>query len=173
MRRPVPVARRGPGTRAVRDVPFLALMSTTALLSLCRPLLSSGLPLWLQYRTAAPVWLAPVTVVVSSRFIALYQVRVTRQGESLRGAVRSTRKAAAALGVCCMLFAAAAWPAHAPLASPVVLAGRAAHIPGELLCRRALRGAEGRGCGRASTTRRIGPIRVPRILWASWSPGIR
>ncbi|GAB2745299.1 MFS transporter [Streptomyces bullii] len=129
---PVPADRRSPGTRAVRDLPFLSLMSTTALLSLCWPLLSSGLPLWLQYQTAAPVWLAPVTVVVSSLFIALYQVRVTRQGESLRGAVRSTRKAGIALGVCCLLFAAAAWPAHALLSSLIVLAGLAAHIYGEL-----------------------------------------
>ncbi|MFF9899335.1 MFS transporter [Streptomyces longispororuber] len=129
---PVPASRRSPGTKAVRDIPFLTLMSTTALLSLCWPLLSSGLPLWLQYRTAAPVWLAPVTVVVSSLFIALYQVRVTRQGKSLRGAVRSTRKAGLALAVCCMLFAAAAWPSGALLASLFILAGLAAHVYGEL-----------------------------------------
>ncbi|MFE0912260.1 MFS transporter [Streptomyces sp. NPDC058812] len=129
---PVPAAQRSSGTRAVRDIPFLTLMSTTALLSLCWPLLSSGLPLWLQYRTAAPVWLAPVTVVISSLFIALYQVRVTRQGESLRGAVRSTRKAGIALAACCLLLAAAAWPSDALLSSLTVLAGLAAHIYGEL-----------------------------------------
>ncbi|MBQ1098276.1 MFS transporter [Streptomyces sp. b94] len=128
----VPAARRSSGTRAVRDIPFLTLMSTTALLSLCWPLLSSGLPLWLQYQTAAPVWLAPVAVVISSLFIALYQVRVTRQGESLRGAVRSTRKAGIALAACCLLLAAAAWPADALLSSLVVLAGLGAHIYGEL-----------------------------------------
>lgn len=129
---PVPAARRSPGTQAVRDVPFVTLMSTTAVLSLCWPLLSSGLPLWLRHQTAAPVWLAPVTVVVSSLFIALFQVRVTRQGESLRGAVRSTRKAGIALGACCLLFAAAAWPAHPGLSSLIVLAGLAAHVYGEL-----------------------------------------
>ncbi|MFJ8149483.1 MFS transporter [Streptomyces sp. NPDC096048] len=129
---PVPPARRSSGTRAVRDLPFLSLMSTTALLSLCWPLLSSGLPLWLKYQTTAPVWLAPVTVVVSSLFIALFQVRVTRQGENLKGAIRSTRKAGAALAVCCLLFAAAAWPAPPILSSLVVLAGLTAHIYGEL-----------------------------------------
>jgi hypothetical protein len=129
---PVPTARRPVGTAALRDLPFLAIMSSTALLALCWALLSSGLPLWLQHGTTVPVWLAPLAVLASSLFIALFQVRVSRKGERLSGAVRASWFSSSALAACCLAFAAASRPASPWLAGAVVLGGLALHITGEL-----------------------------------------
>ncbi|MEV8634458.1 MFS transporter [Streptosporangium sp. NPDC051023] len=129
---PVPPARRTASTRAIRDAPFVAIMFSTALLALCWALLSSGLPLWLQRDTVVPVWIAPLTVLASSLLIALFQVRVTRRGESLGGAVRAARHSGGALAACCLVFAAAGWPASIWLAVALVLCGLALHVLGEL-----------------------------------------
>ncbi|MCO4697528.1 MFS transporter [Streptomyces sp. RO-S4] len=129
---PVSAARRQAGTAALRNFPFTAIMSSTALLALCWALLSSGLPLWLKEGTTAPVWIAPLAVLASSLLIALFQVRVTRSGQRLAGAVRSSWRASAALAGCCLVFAAAAWPASPVIAAVVVLAGLCLHVLGEL-----------------------------------------
>ncbi|NEY33606.1 MFS transporter [Streptomyces sp. PRKS01-65] len=129
---PVPAAQRPLSTEALRNVPFTAIMSSTALMALCWALLSSGLPLWLKEDTAAPVWIAPLSVLVSSLLIALFQVRVTRTGQRLSGAVRSARRAGVALAGCCLVFAVAAWPAGPVVAGVVVLVGLGLHVVGEL-----------------------------------------
>ncbi|WP_138957585.1 MFS transporter [Streptomyces sp. YIM 121038] len=129
---PAPAARRPAGTAALRNLPFVAVMSSTALLALCWALLSSGLPLWLKDDTAAPVWIAPLAVLVSSLLIALFQIRVTRSGERLVGAVRSSRRAGLALAGCCLVFAAAAWPTSPLVACLLVLGGLCLHVVGEL-----------------------------------------
>ncbi|AWT40993.1 hypothetical protein DMT42_00640 [Streptomyces actuosus] len=129
---PVPATRRHLSTEALRNIPFTAIMSSTALLALCWALLSSGLPLWLKEDTTAPVWIAPLSVLASSLLIALFQVRVTRTGQRLAGAVRSSWRASVALAACCLVFAAAAWPAGPAVAAVVVLAGLALHVLGEL-----------------------------------------
>ncbi|MFH9861029.1 MFS transporter [Streptomyces sp. NPDC017202] len=129
---PVPAARRQVSTAALRNIPFTAIMSSTALLALCWALLSSGLPLWLKEDTAAPVWIAPLSVLVSSLLIALFQVRVTRTGQRLAGAVRSSWRASVALAGCCLAFATAAWPASPVVAAVLVLAGLGLHVLGEL-----------------------------------------
>lgn len=129
---PVPAAQRRLSTEALRNFPFTAIMSSTALLALCWALLSSGLPLWLKEGTAAPVWIAPLSVLVSSLLIALFQVRVTRGGRRLAGAVRSSWRAGAALAGCCLAFAAAAWPTSPVVAGGVVLVGLGLHVLGEL-----------------------------------------
>ncbi|MCT9934144.1 MFS transporter [Planotetraspora sp. A-T 1434] len=129
---PVPAGRRAAGTAAVRDLPYVAIMSSTAILALCWALLSSGLPLWLQRESAAPVWIAPLAVLASSLMIALFQVRVTRNGGRLVGAVRSSWRSGFALAACCLVFAAAAWPANPWLAAAVVVIGLGLHVVGEL-----------------------------------------
>lgn len=107
-------------------------MSSTALLALCWAILSSGLPLWLQRGTTVPVWIAPLAVLASSLLIALFQVRVSRKGQRLSGAVRASRNSSWALAGCCLVFAAASWPQHPWLAGTVIVAGLALHITGEL-----------------------------------------
>ncbi|MGW6982605.1 MFS transporter [Streptomyces sp. NPDC054932] len=128
----VPRERRPSGTQALRDLPYVAIMSSTALLSLCWALLASGLPLWIAQDTRAPLWTAGLAVVISSAAIAVFQVRVSRQSVQVAEAVRSSRISAVALAGCCVIFAAAAWPRSPLLATVVVIAGMGAHIVGEL-----------------------------------------
>jgi hypothetical protein len=128
----VPAERQRSGTEVLRDLPYLGLMSTTALLALCWALLSSGLPLWIAEGTEAPLWTAGLAVALSSLAIALFQVRVSRQAVDIPRSVRASRVSAVALAVCCLLFAAAAWARQPLLATLVIVAGMAAHIVGEL-----------------------------------------
>jgi MFS family permease len=129
---PVPKERRQAGTKALRDLPYLVIMASTALLSLCWAMLSSGLPLWIANDTAAPLWTAAVAVVISSAAIALFQVRVTRQASGIDGAVRATRISAVALAACCAVFASASWPTAPAAAITVVVLGVGLHVVGEL-----------------------------------------
>jgi hypothetical protein len=128
----VPVHRRRASTQALRDTPYLAIMSSTAALSLCWAMLASGLPLWIAADTSAPLWTAALAVVLSSAAIAVFQVRVTRQADTVPASVRSTRVSGAALAVSCLVFAAAAWPAAPLLATVVIVVGVGAHVVGEL-----------------------------------------
>jgi hypothetical protein len=128
----VPADRQRSGTEVLRDLPYVGLMSTTALLALCWALLSSGLPLWIAEGTEAPLWTAGLAVALSSLAIALFQVRVSRQAVNIPRSVRASRVSACALAGCCLVFAAAAW-AHQPLlATLVIVVGMGAHIVGEL-----------------------------------------
>jgi hypothetical protein len=129
---PVPRERQRSGTQALRDLPYVAIMGSTALLSLCWALLASGLPLWIARDTRAPLWTAGLAVVVSSAAIAVFQVRVSGRAVAVPAAVRSSRISALALAGCCLVFAAAAWPHSPVLATAVIIAGMAAHIVGEL-----------------------------------------
>ncbi|MFD3328031.1 MFS transporter [Streptomyces sp. NPDC058701] len=129
---PVPRERRRSGTQALRDVPYVSIMSTTALLSLCWALLATGLPLWIAQGTRAPLWTAGLAVVVSSVAIALFQVRVSQRSVEIPAAVRATRISALALAACCLIFAAVSWARSPLLATCVIIGGMAAHVVGEL-----------------------------------------
>jgi hypothetical protein len=128
----VPQDRQRASTQAIRDVRFVSVMATTAVLALCWAMLSSGLPLWVQNDTSAPVWTSAFAVVLSSASIAVFQVRVTKQGSEVPGAVRAARISALAIAVCCVLFAISAWPTSPVLALVVITAGIVAHVTGEL-----------------------------------------
>ena len=166
------------------DLPFVALMSSTALLALCWALLSSGLPLWLQRHSVAPVWLAPLAVLAGSLLIALFQVRVSRQGERLVGAVRSSWRSSGALALCCVFFAAAAWPSSVWLAALVVVLGTGLHVVGELYYVAArwgmslklmAKGAEGQYQAVAATTEgavvALGPALVTTLVTGAHAVG--
>lgn len=129
---PTPAKRLRANTEALRNLPFLMIMSSTAVLALCWAILSSGLPLWLQHGTAVPVWIAPLAVLASSLLIALFQVRVSRKGQRLSGAVRSSWLSSLTLAACCLAFAAASWPKDPRLATAIILGGLALHVTSEL-----------------------------------------
>ncbi|WP_327167414.1 MFS transporter [Streptomyces subrutilus] len=129
---PVPRERQRSGTQALRDLPYVAIMGTTALLSLCWALLATGLPLWIAQDTRAPLWTAGLAVVVSSVAIAVFQVRVSQRSVGVRQAVRASRVSALALAVCCLVFASVAWAGSPLLATCVIMLGMGAHVVGEL-----------------------------------------
>jgi len=129
---PVPVERRRGSTQAIRDLPYVSIMMSTAVLAFCWAMLSSGLPLWIAAHTSAGTWTAALAVALSSIFIALFQVQVAKQGNGIPRAVRSARVSGAALALSCVVFALAAWPTSSVAATVIIVLGVGAHVLGEL-----------------------------------------
>ncbi|AIJ24561.1 hypothetical protein [Amycolatopsis methanolica] len=150
------------------DPAFLAVVSTTGLLSLCWGLVSTALPLWLVRDTHLPAGLAGVVVIVNSLGVALLQVVASRGCTGpRRGAARAVWSGAA-LALACLLFAATGGGSGA-IAVGLVLLAAAAHLAGELwfiAAKWALTldltppGATGRYQGLAAT--HVGPPRLVR-----------
>lgn len=174
---PVPIARQHGITRAVRDLPFLAVMVVTAPLTLCWAMLAPGIALWVRSDTTAPLWTSAFAVVVSSVAIALLQVRFTEQVRRTVGAVRAARWSGLALAVACVLFAAGGWPQQPGVAFVVITVGVLAHALGELYfvaarwglsLRLMARDAEGQYQGLTATTEAavaaLGPAVVSVLL---------
>ncbi|MGW5672154.1 MFS transporter, partial [Micromonospora sp. NPDC003776] len=112
-----PASDGGPRT-VLRDRRYALLTALNAVMMLYLPLLSLVLPLWVARRTAAPSWLAAALLVVNTAAVMLAQVRVARRVVDPPTAVRSLRRAGAAMLVACGLFAlsaaaAAPWAAAA------------------------------------------------------------
>jgi hypothetical protein len=127
-----PAADGRGGLAALRDGPYVALAAICGVLTLCWPMVSTALPLWVAAHTDAPRATSGVIVVVSSIAIAALQVRCTRAARRPAAAARVALLSGAALAGACVLFAAASGPsAHA--AAALLLAGGVAHIAGELL----------------------------------------
>ncbi|MDQ0380366.1 MFS transporter [Amycolatopsis thermophila] len=115
----------------VRDPAFLAVVTTTGLLSLCWGLVSTALPLWLVGNTHLPAGLAGVVVIVNSLGVALLQVAASRGCSGpRRGALRAAWSGTA-LAVACLLFAATSGGSGA-VAVGLVLLAATAHLAGEL-----------------------------------------
>jgi hypothetical protein len=129
-----PVAGRADGPRltVLRDGPYLTLAALMGVLSLCWGMLSAGLPLWVAGRTAAPVWIAAVVVILNSLAIAALQVRVTRGVGSPAAAARAGVWAGSALAGSCLLFALTDGRGGSA-AVALILAGGVLHVAGELL----------------------------------------
>jgi MFS family permease len=122
----------GAGPAALRDGPYVALAAISGVLTLCWPMVSTALPLWVAGHTDAPRATSGVIVVISSVAIAALQVRCTRAAGTPDAAARVALLSGAALAAACVLIAAASGPA-AHAAAVLLLAGGVAHIAGELL----------------------------------------
>jgi MFS family permease len=104
---PAAVARR----TALRNRPFLVLSLLNGQLGVNQVLLTVVFPLWLVERTDAPhaalAWLYGTNTVLA----VLLQVRIARGSETLVGALRAARVAAAAVVVACTLAMSTHWSA--------------------------------------------------------------
>lgn len=128
---PVGPAGRPTAWEALRDRPYLAVVGTTALLSLCWAMLSTGLPLWISRSTSLPLALSGAVVVISSVGIAALQVPATRLARSPGPAARTAARSGLALAASCALLATTSGGSGA-LAIAVVLAAALLHVAGEL-----------------------------------------
>ncbi|NIH88326.1 MFS transporter [Amycolatopsis granulosa] len=126
-----PAVRERRPRSPVADPAFLAVVSSTGLLSLCWGLVSTALPLWLVRGTHLPPGLAGVVVIVNSLGVALLQVVASRGCTGVRGGAVRAAWSGAALAVACLLFAATSGGSGV-LAAGLVLLAAAAHLAGEL-----------------------------------------
>jgi MFS family permease len=116
---------------ALRDRPYLAVMATTAVLSLCWAMLSTGLPVWLAGHTALPLGLAGVVVVISSVGIAALQIPAGRFARTAGQSARTTVVAGVLLAASCVLIALTGGVAGAVGVAVIVVAA-VLHLAGEL-----------------------------------------
>jgi MFS family permease len=122
--------RRAAGARLVlRDHPYLAVVGSTAVLSLCWAMLSTGLPLWIARTGRLPLSLSGAVVVISSVGIAALQVPASRLARGVGDSARTAVWSGAALAVSCVLLAATS---GGPLAIALVLVAALFHVAGEL-----------------------------------------
>ena len=120
------------GIRLVlRDRPYMAVMSATAVLSLCWAMLSTGLPLWLSRSTELPVSLSGAVVVISSAGIAVFQVPASRLARTGGQAARTAAYAGIALAVSCVILSTTHGGAGTTAAAAVIVAALF-HVVGEL-----------------------------------------
>ncbi|MFE1948949.1 MULTISPECIES: MFS transporter [Streptomyces] len=125
-------APEGSRWRAVRDLPYLAVTCSNAVLALQYSLLEVGLPLWIVQHTDAPRWTAALLMILNCVLVALLQVRVTRGVEDLPGAVRAMRRSGLLLALSCAAFACAA--GLSPMAAlGVLVVGAVVQVLAEVL----------------------------------------
>lgn len=117
--------------RALADRPYVAVMATTAVLSLCWAMLSTGLPVWLAGFTSLPLGLGGVVVVISSVGIAVLQIPAGRFARTARQSARTVVVAAVALAASCVLLATTGGVAGA-VGVGVLMAAALLHLVGEL-----------------------------------------
>ncbi|MFD7919949.1 MFS transporter [Streptomyces sp. NPDC059740] len=127
----VPRSTDGPRWVVLRDRPFVALTLLNAALGMNLGLFTVALPLYIAAHTDVPVALYSVLVLVNTVSATLFQVRVSRGTDTVRGAARAQLRAGVMLAGCCVLFALAdgrtLW-----LAGAFLVAGCAVHVTGEL-----------------------------------------
>jgi len=123
---------RSAATAALGDLPYLSLAAIGGVLALCWGMLSSGLPLWVDSHTLAPLWISALIVVLNAVAIAVLQIPVTRGVASPLGAARTARLAGTALALSCGLFALS--QGRGGVMVVLILLGAATiHVAGELL----------------------------------------
>ncbi|MGD3106108.1 MFS transporter [Streptomyces sp. YGL11-2] len=134
---PPQAARRAPkGQRdrhVLRDVPYLAVSLCNAVLVLgTDALLTAALPIWIADRTQAPVSVYAAIMFLNTAMCVLFQVRLSRGAEDVRGGARAMRRSGVLLAVACGVFALSAGrPAW--VAVGCLLAGALAQVIGEML----------------------------------------
>ncbi|MFF1688115.1 MULTISPECIES: MFS transporter [unclassified Streptomyces] len=118
-------AVRGARLEVLRDRPYAAVTLLNTVLLLRMPLLSLGLPLWINERTEAPTWLVSALFILNTGAVMLFQVRTARSVSGLPAAARAIRRSGVLMLLACGVFAASAsgsvWAAVAALVGGSVL----------------------------------------------------
>jgi MFS family permease len=117
--------------RALRDLPYVAVVSTTAVLAMCWAMLSTGLPLWIAGSTSLPLGLSGIVVIISSVGIAALQIPAARFARTPTQAARTVVWSGLALAASCVLVSITG-PLAGALGVTVIIAAAALHLTGEL-----------------------------------------
>lgn len=117
--------------RALRDRPYVAVVSATAVLAMCWAMLSTGLPLWIAGSTGLPLGLSGIVVIISSVGIAALQIPAARFARTPEQAARTAVWSGLALAGSCVLVSITG-PLAGALGVTVIVAAAALHLTGEL-----------------------------------------
>jgi MFS family permease len=129
---PTPADRSLGMLTALRDVPYVAVVLASAVLTMHFWILEIALPLWVVNHTEAPRWIVSVLMVVNTGAVVLAQVAVARRVGTVSGAVRATMLSGVLFLAACLVFGTTSRMA-AGVAAVVLVLGAAVHVAGELL----------------------------------------
>lgn len=99
-----PAPRRGLIGPALRDLPFLAVSTASAVLSLHGMLLTLIIPLWVVSHTAAPASMVSAILVANTVLTVLLAVRMSRSVRTAATAARIMRRAGLLLAAATLLY---------------------------------------------------------------------
>ncbi|MGH3152851.1 MAG: MFS transporter [Streptosporangiaceae bacterium] len=93
------------GMRVLRDRPFLVITLLSGVLALNWGVLDTGLPLWINAHTHAPLGTIGIIVAGNAVAVVCFQNRLSRMAEKVASAARVAVYSGAALAAACLLFA--------------------------------------------------------------------
>lgn len=100
------IPRRAPRGQAWRDLPFLAVSTASAVISLHEVVLTLIIPLWVVSHTEAPTGLVAGILLTNTVLTVLLAVRLSRAVNSTIEAGNSVRRAGLVLALAMLLFGA-------------------------------------------------------------------
>jgi hypothetical protein len=93
---------------ALTDVPFVAYTALAGVMCIQSLVILESLPLWVVGHTNAPRWIVPGFLIINTAFIALFQVRVGRNIDSVRKGGAALRRSGLIVLISCSLIGFAA-----------------------------------------------------------------
>lgn len=91
---------------ALRDLPYLSVVGTSSVLCSHTTLLLVTLPLWTLDRTKVPHFVVPLFLVVNTVFVILFQVRASKNADTVPDAAAKARRAGLWIALGCGAVAA-------------------------------------------------------------------
>lgn len=122
----------GPRLSVLRDRPYMLVTLLNVVMLLQVQVLEVAIPLWLALHTQAPRFMVAALLVLNTVGVVLFQVRVSRQIDTLDSALLWWRRSGLVLLAACAVFAASAG-GSAIFASVVLLVGAVVHVYAEML----------------------------------------
>ncbi len=116
---------------ALRDLPFVAVVLVSSVVTMQYWILELAIPLWVVNETDAPRWLVAVLMVVNTVTVVVAQVAVARRVVTVEAAVRATVLAGVLFFLACAVLGLSG-QVSAVLASTLLVSGALLHVVGEL-----------------------------------------
>jgi MFS family permease len=93
---------------ALTDMPFVVYTALAGVMCIQSLVILEALPLWVVGHTSAPRWIIPGFLIINTAFIALFQVRVGKNIDSVRKGGASLRRSGLIVLISCSLIGLAA-----------------------------------------------------------------
>ncbi len=116
---------------ALRDLPFVAVVVVSSVVTMQYWILELAIPLWVVNETEAPRWLVAVLMVINTVIVVVAQVAVARRVVTVDAAVRATFLAGLLFFAACAVFGLSG-RVSAVLAATLLISGALLHVVGEL-----------------------------------------
>lgn len=121
-----------PRLAVLRDWPFVVITALTGLFALHFFVMELGVALYVSQRTSAPTVMVAVLLLLNTAAVAIFQVRLSRQADSVESASRALLRGSLWIAAG-FAFIAAADRGSAPWAIAALVVGSLVHVVGEMI----------------------------------------